>query len=66
MPIERHDHHDRPVQTDGIQESDQERRRDEPVRLSLPFDGRLPSWVFLIAAALALALLIALVVTPLT
>jgi len=60
------DHHDRSLPVDEDLEPDEEQRRDGQMGSPLPFGGRLPSWVFLIAAALALAFLVALLVTPLT
>ncbi|TCJ34630.1 hypothetical protein [Parafrankia sp. BMG5.11] len=66
MPTRTDDHHDRSAPVDEDLEPDEEQRRDEQMGSSLPFGGRLPSWVFLIAAALSLALLVALLVTPLT
>lgn len=57
--------HDRPVEGDGDQEPAEEQRRDLREEPSPPLGGHLPSWAFLVAAVLVLALLVALLVTPL-
>lgn len=50
---------------DGDHEPDEEQSRDRHEESALPFEGRLPSWVFLIFAALAVAFLIVLLMAPL-
>lgn len=50
---------------DGDHEPDEEQSRDRHEESSLPFDGRLPSWAFLIFAVLAVAFLVVLLMAPL-